>query len=199
MNSSLSGFERPRPSPSPWFDAAHVREGARSFVIGEPGSSSKTAVLWAASCITLCYADRVNISVAVVEMAKEFGWSLEERGRLLSAFFYGYILSQLFGSWLGDRYGYKRVITVATAMSVPPCLRKPDPYRTIFVSILSLCRTIVRGFGSESSGAHVHKSACLLTILRAACALRWCVLTYLTAFAADHSLSVSQGICPSLL
>jgi hypothetical protein len=48
-----------------------------------------TAVLWAMAYIALGYSDRVNMSVAVVHIAEEKGWSMEHRGAVMSAFFYG--------------------------------------------------------------------------------------------------------------
>ncbi len=65
-------------------------------------------------CSTLiCYLDRVNISVAIIPMAQELGWSLSTQGVVLSAFFYGYLATQVLGGWLADRYGGKIVLGVA--------------------------------------------------------------------------------------
>ena len=41
--------------------------------------------------------DKVNISVAIIPMAKDMGWSVETAGLVQSAFFYGFALSQLPG------------------------------------------------------------------------------------------------------
>ena len=43
----------------------------------------------------LCNMDKVNISVAIIPMAKDMGWSVGQAGVLQSAFFYGFALSQL--------------------------------------------------------------------------------------------------------
>src|SRR5262245_54389736 len=61
----------------------------------------------------ICYLDRVNISVAIIPMAEELGWSLSTQGVVLSAFFYGYLATQVLGGWLADRYGGKRVLGIA--------------------------------------------------------------------------------------
>jgi ACS family sodium-dependent inorganic phosphate cotransporter len=61
----------------------------------------------------ICYLDRVNISVAIIPMAEELGWSLSTQGLVLSAFFYGYLATQVLGGWLADRYGGKLVLGVA--------------------------------------------------------------------------------------
>ena len=48
----------------------------------------------------VCYADRVNISVAVLHMGLEH----MERGWVLSSFFYGYFCTQIVGGLLATRY-----------------------------------------------------------------------------------------------
>ena len=58
----------------------------------------------------ICYIDRVNISVAIIPMAEEFGWDQTTRGIVLSSFFYGYLATQVFGGWLADRFGGKIVL-----------------------------------------------------------------------------------------
>ncbi len=60
----------------------------------------------------VCYIDRVNISVAIIPMAEEFGWDQTTRGIVLSSFFYGYLATQVFGGWLADRFGGKIVLGI---------------------------------------------------------------------------------------
>jgi hypothetical protein len=43
----------------------------------------------------VCYADRTNISVAIVAMSAQYGWSEVQQGAILGAFFWGYILTQV--------------------------------------------------------------------------------------------------------
>jgi ACS family sodium-dependent inorganic phosphate cotransporter len=45
-------------------------------------------------------------------MAKQYGWNQITRGIVLSAFFYGYISTQVLGGWLADRFGGKRVLGI---------------------------------------------------------------------------------------
>jgi len=42
--------------------------------------------------VFVCYLDRVNMSVAVVAMKEEFGWSDTTKGLVLSSFFLGYLV-----------------------------------------------------------------------------------------------------------
>ncbi len=69
-----------------------------------------SVVLLAAIAVFICYMDRVVISVAIIPMAGDFGWSPEEQGRVLSSFFVGYLLTQVAGGWLAERYGGKIVL-----------------------------------------------------------------------------------------
>jgi ACS family sodium-dependent inorganic phosphate cotransporter len=58
----------------------------------------------------VCYIDRVNISVAVLAMQDEFGWTETTKGLVLSAFFVGYMLFQVPSGWLASRHGGKLVL-----------------------------------------------------------------------------------------
>jgi ACS family sodium-dependent inorganic phosphate cotransporter len=69
-----------------------------------------TVLALCAAATFLCYIDRVNISVAIIPMAEEFGWDIAQRSRVLAAFFAGYLCTQVFGGWLADRVGGKRVL-----------------------------------------------------------------------------------------
>jgi ACS family sodium-dependent inorganic phosphate cotransporter len=67
-------------------------------------------VLLSFAAVFICYMDRVNISVAIIPMAKDMGWDPATRGTVLSAFFVGYFLTQVLGGRLADRYGGKVVL-----------------------------------------------------------------------------------------
>ena len=71
-----------------------------------------TLVLLSFAAVFICYMDRVNISVAIIPMAAEFGWNAEQQGRVLSAFFVGYLLTQVLGGRLADRFGGKIVLGI---------------------------------------------------------------------------------------
>eukprot|EP01064_Diplonema_japonicum_P012877 TRINITY_DN2022_c16_g1_i1.p1 TRINITY_DN2022_c16_g1~~TRINITY_DN2022_c16_g1_i1.p1 ORF type:complete len:519 (+),score=72.29 TRINITY_DN2022_c16_g1_i1:72-1559(+) len=51
------------------------------------------------------YAMRVNLSSAVEPMQKHYGWSNITQGYVLSAFFWGYVLFQIPGAILAEKYG----------------------------------------------------------------------------------------------
>ena len=60
----------------------------------------------------LCNMDKVNISVAIIPMAKDMGWSVSTAGFLQSAFFYGFALSQLPGGYLATRFGGAKMLPI---------------------------------------------------------------------------------------
>lgn len=64
----------------------------------------------AVAAVFICYIDRVIIAIAIIPMAADFGWSAEEQGRILASFFAGYLLTQLVGGWLAQRFGGKVVL-----------------------------------------------------------------------------------------
>jgi MFS transporter, ACS family, glucarate transporter len=68
-------------------------------------------LLCAISIVT--YIDRVNISVTARQMMPALGLTDVQMGQVFSAFVFGYALCQIPGGWLGDRWGAKRVLTVA--------------------------------------------------------------------------------------
>ena len=69
------------------------------------------ALLFAISVVT--YIDRVNISVTARQMMPALGLTDLQMGQVFSAFVFGYALFQIPGGWLGDRWGAKRVLTLA--------------------------------------------------------------------------------------
>ena len=85
-----------------------VTRVSRADVRGWPTRYS--VVLLAAIAVFICYMDRVIISVAIIPMAADFGWNPEQQGRVLSSFFAGYLLTQVAGGWLAERYGGKVVL-----------------------------------------------------------------------------------------
>jgi ACS family sodium-dependent inorganic phosphate cotransporter len=62
------------------------------------------------AAVFVCYIDRVNISLAIVPMAREFGWSKTTSGFVMSSFFIGYLLTQVPGGILAGRFGGKHVL-----------------------------------------------------------------------------------------
>ncbi len=60
---------------------------------------------------TINYADRATISIAGSAMQKELGIDAVSLGYIFSAFGWAYVIAQIPGGWLLDRFGSKRVYT----------------------------------------------------------------------------------------
>ena len=59
------------------------------------------------------FLDRVNISIAGVPIAREYGLNHIQLGAIFSAFAIGYTILQMPAGWLGDHFGQKRVLVLA--------------------------------------------------------------------------------------
>ncbi|CAL8468433.1 g7973 [Coccomyxa elongata] len=66
--------------------------------------------------LALCNMDRIVLSVAIVPIAREFGFSIAAQGLIQSAFLWGYMGTQLLGGTLADRVGGKLVMAWGIAL-----------------------------------------------------------------------------------
>jgi MFS family permease len=71
-------------------------------------------LLYLAFCIS--YIDRAAISLALVQIGKDFNLQAADLGIVISAFFLGYAIMQVPGGWLADRFGSKYVVIVTIVM-----------------------------------------------------------------------------------
>ncbi len=78
----------------------------------------------------VAFLDRVNLSVAMPLISKDFNFTPEQAGYVLSAFFITYTLFQVPGGILGDKIGPKKVMTFAL----------------IWWSVMTIATGLARGF-----------------------------------------------------
>jgi MFS family permease len=64
----------------------------------------------------LTYLDRVNVSSAAEGFGKEFSLNKTQIGFVFSAFAYPYLVFQVIGGWVSDRFGAKRTLIFCGAM-----------------------------------------------------------------------------------
>jgi MFS family permease len=71
-----------------------------------------TTVVLGLLCVMylITYVDRVNISTAADSIRRELSLSNVQLGFLQSAFGYPYLVFQIFGGWIGDRFGPRRTL-----------------------------------------------------------------------------------------
>jgi ACS family sodium-dependent inorganic phosphate cotransporter len=92
-----------------------------------PQRTALIALCFAA--VFVCYVDRVNISLAIVAMTREFGWSKTTGGFVMSSFFIGYLLTQVPGGMLAGRFGGKHVLAAGVlSWSLFTALTPPAAY-----------------------------------------------------------------------
>lgn len=62
---------------------------------------------------SMLYACRTIMPVTIVAVSKDFSWDKAQTGLILSAFFCGYMFTQVLGGFLSDRIGGETVISLA--------------------------------------------------------------------------------------
>jgi len=72
-----------------------------------------TLVTLLATAFVLCNLDKVNMSVAVIPLAEQFGWSATDKGLVSSSFFWGYALTQIPAGFVASRLGGGPVLVLA--------------------------------------------------------------------------------------
>lgn len=85
----------------------------------------------------LNYADRATLSIAGTSMAKEIGIDPGTLGLVFSAFAWAYVIGQVPGGWLLDRFGAKRVYGCSI----------------VLWSLFTLTQGLVHGFDSAAAAA----------------------------------------------
>ena len=86
--------------------------------------TSATSIVLVMLCIMyfITYLDRVNVSTAAAGFGKEFQLSHTQVGLVFSAFAYPYLVFQIIGGWVSDRFGAKRTLmSAARSGASPPC------------------------------------------------------------------------------
>ena len=144
----------------------------------------------------ICYLDRVNISVAIIAMGRDLGYDPATQGLILSAFFWGYIVSQLAGGWIADRFGGKRVLAAGVACWSLATLLTPVG-AAVSLPALLLTRAVL-GVGEGVNFPAIHSLAARWT--RASERSRAIALSYtgiflgtIAALAASPALIVKYG------
>ena len=80
--------------------------------------NSATSIVLIMLCVMyfITYLDRVNVSTAAAGFGHEFHLSHTQVGLVFSAFAYPYLLFQIVGGWISDRFGAKRTLIFCGAL-----------------------------------------------------------------------------------
>jgi MFS family permease len=121
-----------------------------------------TIVLLFALATALCYVDRVNISIAIIPLARANGYGAARTGLVLSSFFWGYMWPQMLGGWMADRFGGKRVLAAGVALWSVATFLTPPAAAASFTTLL-IMRALL-GAGEAINFPAVHSIAARWTI-----------------------------------
>jgi len=95
----------------------------------------------------ITYIDRVNVSTAASAFQRELHLNNAQVGLVFSAFAYPYLIFQIIGGWVSDRFGAGRTLTVSAVIWAVATLL------TGFVGSLGsmLCARVMLGFGEGAT------------------------------------------------
>jgi sugar phosphate permease len=95
----------------------------------------------------ITYIDRVNVSTASAEFKQELHLTNTQVGLVFSAFAYPYLLFQIIGGWVSDRFGARRALTISAVIWASATLF------TGFVTSLAtmLFARVMLGFGEGAT------------------------------------------------
>jgi len=79
-------------------------------------SATNVVLLLLCAMYFITYLDRVNVSTAAAGFAKDFGLNKTQIGLVFSAFAYPYLVFQIIGGWVSDRFGSRRTLLVCGAI-----------------------------------------------------------------------------------
>ena len=102
----------------------------------------------------VCYADRTNISLAIVEMENDLGWDNSIDGQVLAAFFVGYACTQVLGGWASERFGGKPVLLWAVLAWSAFTLLTPPAAHTSLGALLATRALMGLGEGVSLPAMH---------------------------------------------
>jgi ACS family glucarate transporter-like MFS transporter len=90
-------------------------QAVRAFVMTAGRSMPRRyVVVWLLFlATTVNYADRATLSIAGSPLARDLGLDAVEMGYIFSAFGWAYVIAQIPGGWLLDRFGSKRVYVLS--------------------------------------------------------------------------------------
>ena len=105
-------------------------------------AGSRWLVFMTVLAVYICMIDRIAISIAIIPMAEQNGWSPTVQGAVMSAFFLGYVTLQIPAGYLSDRFGGKWVLGLGVLLW--SCFTLLTPASALMgISVLLACRFLM--------------------------------------------------------
>jgi MFS family permease len=113
-------------------------------------------VLLAAAAVAISYADRSNISTAIISMSSQYSYSNTLSGFVLSSFFVGYTLTQIVGGKLADSDFFRGELLLPFAMVVWSAFTAITPFAASQGPEILLVSRVLLGAGEGLALPAVH-------------------------------------------
>jgi MFS family permease len=110
---------------------------------------SATTTVLGLICImyAITYVDRVNVSTAASVFQKELHFTSVQVGLVFSAFAYPYLIFQIIGGWVSDRFGAKLTLTISAVIWAGATLLTGLAGGLVSM----LCARVLLGFGEGAT------------------------------------------------
>jgi MFS family permease len=95
---------------------AHPQMTQQPTLFGKFFSSTNLVLLMICLMYGLTYIDRINVATAGPVFQKELHLSANQLGSVLSAFGWAYLVLQVWGGWLSDRFGARLTLTMCAVV-----------------------------------------------------------------------------------
>jgi ACS family sodium-dependent inorganic phosphate cotransporter len=144
-------------SPLPRQAASLIRLAASNNAVSMTTTAlttSRTFTFLSALAVAISYADRSNLSTAIIPMTEAFHWDNFFSGLVLSSFWLGYGLTNVLGGKLADKFGGETLLIVAMIMwSACTAL---TPYSAVLGNSQLLACRVLLGAGEGLALPSIH-------------------------------------------
>eukprot|EP00798_Chlamydomonas_sp_ICE-L_P027466 gene27466-4769_t len=106
----------PAPKAFPRESAHEKKKPAFQVAVWDNLPARRRLTIAAAAALMLSNMDKVNLTLAILPMAHELGWSATTMGLVQSSFFYGYLVMQMPGGALCSKVGGRTVLPVGVSV-----------------------------------------------------------------------------------
>ncbi|KAL3137830.1 hypothetical protein ABBQ38_005085 [Trebouxia sp. C0009 RCD-2024] len=134
---------------SPWpqtrkGDAEAIEEGdSKGVEQAMPSWRWKLVVFLCCLVAMICYVDRAAMSIAIIPMSLQYGWSNSVKGAINSVFFVGYTVTNICGGYLATRFTAKLILGLGVVVWSIFTILTPVAAATKSVYVVLACRCLM--------------------------------------------------------